>query len=152
MDIHHDTSLKSILEDDSISSTSKTRICYQSSKGVGLWLITRPCIHLFHIIHFTFTSMLCFCLDLILLSTSNIFTCECGYGLDGFGTHLTHCLFESQQIARHDAIQVVKYAFAREWAHYMVKVMVSPYIRSFITSQFLHGLKGPVFCCQCGGY
>jgi hypothetical protein len=35
MDIHHDTSLKSILGDDSIFSTSKAHICSCSSKGYG---------------------------------------------------------------------------------------------------------------------
>jgi hypothetical protein len=34
MDIHHDTSFRSILEDDSISFTFKVHICFCSSKGV----------------------------------------------------------------------------------------------------------------------
>jgi hypothetical protein len=65
MDIHHDTSFKFILEDDSISSTSKAHICSCSGKGVWLWLIAKPFIRLFHITHFTFTSTLHFCLILI---------------------------------------------------------------------------------------
>ncbi len=44
MDIHHDTSFRSMLEDGSISSASKTYICFCLSKGVGLWLIARPSI------------------------------------------------------------------------------------------------------------
>ncbi len=35
MDIHHDTSFRSILEDDSISSTSKARIRSYLGKGQG---------------------------------------------------------------------------------------------------------------------
>ncbi len=103
MDIHHDTSLKSILEDDSISSTSKICICSCSSKGARLWLVVRPSIYSFHITHFTFTLVLCFCLDLIQPSTSKLFTCEYGHGLDTFNTHLT-CLFGGQRIATHDVI------------------------------------------------
>jgi len=37
MDIHHDTSFRAILEDDSISSTSKARI--HSCLGKGAWLL-----------------------------------------------------------------------------------------------------------------
>ncbi len=47
MDIHHDTSLRFILEDDSISSTFKACICSCSSKGAGLWLLVKPSIYLF---------------------------------------------------------------------------------------------------------
>jgi hypothetical protein len=65
MDVHHDTSLNSILEDDSISSTSKARIRFCSNKGVGLWLFARPSICLFHIAHSTFTSTLRFHFGLI---------------------------------------------------------------------------------------
>jgi hypothetical protein len=35
MDFHHDTSLRSILEDDSISSASIARICFSLGKGQG---------------------------------------------------------------------------------------------------------------------
>jgi len=104
MDIHHDTSFKSILEDDSISSTSKVRIRSCLGKGARLWLVVRPSIYSFHITHFTFTLVLCFHLDLIQPSTSSLFTCECGHGLDTFSTHLTCCLFGGQQIATHDVI------------------------------------------------
>jgi hypothetical protein len=60
MDIHHNTSFKFILEDDSISSTSKACICSCFGKGVGLWLIVRPFIHSFHIAHSTLTLKLHF--------------------------------------------------------------------------------------------
>ncbi len=93
MDIHHDTSLRPILEDDSISLTSRTRIRFCSSKWVGLWLIVRPLIHSFHIAHFIFTSTLRFCFNLIELLASNLFTRECGHKLDAFGMHLVCCLF-----------------------------------------------------------
>jgi hypothetical protein len=65
MDIHHDTSLRFILEDDSISSTFKACISSCSNKGAGLWLIIKPSIRSFHIPHFIFTSTLCFCFGLI---------------------------------------------------------------------------------------
>jgi hypothetical protein len=35
MDIHYDTSFKSILEDDSISLTFRAHICFCSGKGQG---------------------------------------------------------------------------------------------------------------------
>jgi hypothetical protein len=104
MDIHHITSLRSIFEDDSISSTSRARICSCSGKGARLWLIARPSIYSFHIAHFIFTSMLCFCLSLIQPLAFSFFTCERGHGLDIFGTHLVHCLFGGQRIATHEII------------------------------------------------
>jgi hypothetical protein len=36
--------------------------------------------------------------------------CECGHGLDAFGTHLVRWLFGGQWITTHDAIQDVMYA------------------------------------------
>ncbi len=93
MDIHHDTSLKSILEDDSISSTFKAHIHFCLGKGLGLWLVVRPSICLFHITHFTFTLALCFCLGLIQLLAFSIFMCECEHMLDISSTHLTCCPF-----------------------------------------------------------
>jgi hypothetical protein len=65
MDIHHDTSFKFILEDDSISSTSKVHIHFCLGKGVRLWVVARLFICSFHIAQFTFTSMLHFHLGLI---------------------------------------------------------------------------------------
>ncbi len=121
MHIHHDTSLKSLLEDDSISSTSKVHICYCSSRGVGLWLIVRPSIRSFHITHSAFFSMLCFHFDLIYPSTSSLFTCECGHRLDAFGTHLVHCPFGGQWITTHDTIQDIMYALARKSGHVVWK-------------------------------
>jgi len=104
MDIQHDTSLKFILEDDSISSTFKACIYSCSSKGAWLWLVAKPFICSFCIAHFTFTSTLCFCFGLIQPSTFNLFTCECGHMLDAFSTHLIHCPFGGQWIATHDTI------------------------------------------------
>jgi len=49
MDIHHDTSLRSIFEDDSISPTPKARIRFCLGKGAGLWLVVRLYIRSFHI-------------------------------------------------------------------------------------------------------
>ncbi len=117
MDVHHDTSFRSILEDDSISSTSKARIRSCSSKGVRLWLIVRLSISSFHITHFTFTSTLCFCFGLIQPLASSILMCECGHWLDAFGMHLTCCPFGGQRIATHDTIKDVMYSFTRENEH-----------------------------------
>jgi hypothetical protein len=117
MNIHHDSSFRSILEDDSISSTSKAHICSCSGKGAGLWLIVKPYICLFHITHFIFTFALHFCLNLIQPLASSLFTCECGHGLDTSGTHLTRCLFGGQCITTHDAIKNVLYALTQEIGH-----------------------------------
>jgi hypothetical protein len=51
MNIHHDTSLKSILEDDFVFSIFRTCICSCLGKGAKLWLIVRPSICLFHMAH-----------------------------------------------------------------------------------------------------
>ncbi len=58
-----------------------------------------------------------FRLDLIQPLTFNFLTCECGYGLDTFGTHLTCCLFEGQQIATHEVIKDVMYALTQKSGH-----------------------------------
>jgi hypothetical protein len=92
MDIHPDTSLKFILEDDSIFLTSRAHIYSCSGKGVGLWMVVRPFIHSFCIVHFIFISMLHFRFSLIQHSTFSLLMCECGHRLDAFGTHLTCCL------------------------------------------------------------
>jgi hypothetical protein len=102
--MHHNTSFKSILEDGSISLTSRARIHFSLGKGARLWLVARPSIRPFHITHYTFTSTLHFCFGLIQPSTSSIFTCECGHKLDAFGTHLACCPFGGRRIATHDAI------------------------------------------------
>ncbi len=114
MDIHHDTSLRFILEDDSISSTSRARIYSCSSKGAWLWLVVRPSIYSFCIAHFSFTSTLRFRFGLIQPSTFNLFTCECGHNLDASNMDLACCLFGGQQITTHDAVQNVMYAFLQE--------------------------------------
>jgi hypothetical protein len=62
-------------------------------KGAGLWLVPKPFIFSFCIKHFTFTLALCFRFNLIQPLAFNIFTCECGHGLDTFSTLLIHCLF-----------------------------------------------------------
>jgi hypothetical protein len=112
MDIHHDTSLSSILEDDSISSSSKAHICSCWAKGARVWLLARPSIYSFHITHFIFTLVLRFCLSLIQHLMSSFFTCECGHGLDASNTHLARCPFGGLRITAHDAIRNVMYALA----------------------------------------
>ncbi len=104
MDIHHDTSLRFIFEDDSISPTSRACIRSCLGKGVGLWLVVRLYIRSFRITHSIFTSTLRFCLGLIQLLAYNIFMCECEHRLDTSGTHLIHCLFGGQHITTHDTI------------------------------------------------
>ncbi len=121
MYIQHNTSIKSVLEDDSISSTSRTCICSYLSKGAGLWLVVNPSIHSFHIAHSTFTSALHFHLDSIQPSTFSFYTCECGHKLDAFGTHLVRCPFGGQWIATHDTIRNVMYAFAWKSGHIVWK-------------------------------
>jgi hypothetical protein len=113
MDIHYDTSIKFILEDNSIPLASRTCIRSCSSKGARLWLVVRPFIYIFHVAHSTFTSALCFCFCLIQPSTSSLFMCECGHELDTFGMDLVHCPFGGQQIVTHDVIQNVMYALVR---------------------------------------
>ncbi len=108
--IHHDSSFRSILEDDPISSTFKAHIHFCSSKGSGLWLIVKPSIYSFHITHFIFTSTLHFHFDLIQPLAFNFFMCEYGHGLDTYGTHLSH-FFGGQWVAAHDAIRDIMYAF-----------------------------------------
>ncbi len=121
INFHHDTSLRSILEDDSISSTSKACIHFCSGKGTGPWLVAKPCMCSFHIAHFTFTSMLRFHLNLIQPSTSSFFTCECEHRLDTFSTHLVHYMFGGQRIAAHDTIWNVMYAFVWKNEHIVWK-------------------------------
>jgi len=110
IDIHHDTSLRSILEDDSISSAFKACIHCCLGKGEGLWLVTQPFINSFCIAHSTSTLVLYFRFDLIQQSTSSFLTCECRHGLNAFNMHLTRCSFGGQWIATHDAIRNVMYA------------------------------------------
>ncbi len=117
MDIHHDTSLRSILEDDSISSTSKPRICSCSGKGGRVWLVVWPFIYSFHITHFIFSLTLHFHLGLIQPSASNLFMYECGHRLDTFGMHLGHCPFRGQWITTYDVVWNVMYAFIQESGH-----------------------------------
>ncbi len=47
---------------------------------------------------------------MIQFSTFSFLTCECGHGLDAFGTHLAGCLFRGQRITTHDAIRDMMYA------------------------------------------
>jgi len=65
MDIYHDTSLRCILKDDSIFSTSIAYIHFYLKKGARLWLVITPSICSFHIAHFIFTLALHFRFDLI---------------------------------------------------------------------------------------
>jgi hypothetical protein len=44
LEISYRVILRSILEDDSISSTSEAHIHSCLNKGVGLWLVVRPSI------------------------------------------------------------------------------------------------------------
>jgi len=65
MDFHHNTSFRFILEDDSISSTSKARIRFCLGNE-GKAMVGCYAIYLFvYITHFTFTSALYFHFGLI---------------------------------------------------------------------------------------
>jgi hypothetical protein len=81
MDIHHDASFRDILEDDSISLTSKASIHFCLGNGAGLRLVVKPFIYSFCIAHSTFTSMMCFYFGLIQPLTFSFFMCECGHGV-----------------------------------------------------------------------
>jgi hypothetical protein len=117
MYIHHNTSVRDILEDDSISSASKARIYFCLGKGVWIWLVGRPSIHLFCIAHFTFTSTMHFHVSLVQPLAFILLMCESGHKLNEFDTHLTHCPFGGQQIATHHAIKDVMYALVRKSGH-----------------------------------
>jgi hypothetical protein len=149
MDIHHNTSLRSILEDDSISLASRACIRFCSSKGVGLYLIVRPSINSLCITHYIFTLALCFHLSLIQPSASGLLICECGHRLDASGTHLAHCPFDSHTWC-HPKRHVCPHS--KKWAHCMERMVIHLYVRSFITNWILHDLKGPSLCCWCGSY
>jgi hypothetical protein len=112
MDFHHDTSLRSILKDDSISSTSKAHICSCSSKGAKLWLVVRSSMHSFHIAHSIFILALHFHLNFIQPLTYSLLMCECAHKLNTFSTHLSHYPFGGQWIITHNTIGSVIYAFA----------------------------------------
>jgi len=69
---------------------------FESLKELGmcqLWLVIRPSIHLFRIVHSTFTSTLRFHLGFIHPLAFSLLMCECGHKLDTFSTHLICCLF-----------------------------------------------------------
>jgi hypothetical protein len=118
MDVHHDTSLRFILEDDSInSSTFKTRIHFCLGKGVGLWLIAKPYTRSFHIAHFTLTSTLCFCFGFIQPLASNFLTCECAH----VWQTLVCCSFGGQWITTYDTIQDVMYLLIWKRGHVVWK-------------------------------
>ncbi len=93
MDTHHDTSFRSILEDDFISLTSEAHIRSCLGKGAKLWLVVKPSIHFFCTTHFIFILVLCFQFGLIHPLASNLFTCEFAHELDTFITHLVRCPF-----------------------------------------------------------
>jgi hypothetical protein len=104
IDFYHYISFRFILYDDFIFSTCKVHICFYSGKGAGLWLVIRLSICLFHIAHFIFILVLCFCLSLIQFLTFSFFTCECEHELNIFATHLVRCPFGGQWIATHSTI------------------------------------------------
>jgi hypothetical protein len=131
MDTHHDTSSRSILEDDFISLTSKADVCFCSSKGVDLWLVVRPSIYSFCITHYIFILALHFQFNLIHPLAFNLLKCECGHELDAFGPHLARCPFGGQHITTHDTIRNITYAFVcksgravwkKRWYAFMSKV------------------------------
>jgi hypothetical protein len=139
------TSFKSILEDDSISSTSKACIHSCSSKGRGYgWLLNHLLVCF--VSHILFSPSLCFHLGLIQPLSFSFLTCECGHGLHASNMHLTYCLFGGQWIATHDTIRNVMYALAQDSGH-DVWMVIHPYIKTFIISWFLHDLWGPDICC-----
>jgi hypothetical protein len=65
--------------------------------------------------------MLGFHFGLIQPFAFNLLTCECGHGLETFGTRLPCCPFGGQRIATHNAIQDIMYAFVRKNGHVVWK-------------------------------
>jgi hypothetical protein len=119
MDIHHDTSFKFILEDDSISSASRAHIRSSSCKGVGLWLVVN---HLS--IHFTSHILFSpqrYVFISIWFSLRNLLMCECEHRLDAYGTHLARYLFRGQWIITHGTIWNVMSALVRKNGHVVWK-------------------------------
>ncbi len=149
MDIHHHTSFKFILEDDSIFLTLRTCTHSCLGKGARLWLIVRRYIFSFYITHFTFTLTLCFRFDLIQPLAFNLLTCEYGHGLNASNTLFIGSSTNSHTWHhwKHHVCPCLK-----EWAHYMEKTVVHLYVKSFFTNQLLHDLWGPCICWWCGGY
>jgi len=122
------------------------KLVFVYAKGLGYgWLIGR-------IAHTIFISTLHFHLDFIQPLTFSLFTCECGHMLDIFNTHLIHCSFGGQGIMTHDTIWNVMYALAKKKACCMERVVIRPYVKSFITSWYLHDPRGLGLCCWCGDY
>jgi len=94
MDFHHDTSFRSILEDNPFLQHLKLAFVLVRTRGHDYgWLVIRPSIHPFCITHFTFTLVLRFHFGLIQPSTFNLLICEGGHGLDTFDMYLIHCPF-----------------------------------------------------------
>jgi hypothetical protein len=153
MDVHHNTSLRSILEDDSISSTCRTHIHFFSNKWARLWWVVRPSICSFHIAHFTFSSVLRFHLGLIHLLTPSLLTL---WMWTRFGCiwHALNSLPVWRLMDNHTWCHPRCHVCPRskKWARYMERVMVCPYVRSFIMNWFLHDSRGPNLCWWCGGY
>jgi hypothetical protein len=130
----NDCKMIPILEDDSISSTFRAHIHFCLGKGTGLWLMVKPSIYSFHIAHSTFTLELCCHFGLIQPSTFNLFTCECGHGLNTYGTHVK-CPFRGQRITTHDTIRDFMYIVAWKnghdvWREWWYALMLGPSLRA----------------------
>ncbi len=138
MDIHHGTSLMSTLKDNSISSTFRACIHSCLDKGVKGWLVARSSICSFCIAHSTFILALCFHLGLIQPSTFSFFMCKCGHRLNALNS-LPIWSSTNSHTWCHPQCHVCLHL--KEWACYMERTMVLLYVRSFVTSQFLHDPK-----------
>ncbi len=127
-------------------STSRAHICFCLGKGARLWLVVRPCIRSFCIAHSTFILVLCFHFDLIQPLASSFLMCECEHKLDASNMHLIHCLLGGQWIHHtwcHPRHHVCPHS--KEWVTCMERMVVRPYVKSFILSQSLHDQKNQVF-------
>jgi hypothetical protein len=112
-------------------------------------LVVRPPICLFCIAHFTFTSSLCFCFNLIQPSAFSLLTCECARIRHAF-ISLPIWRSTNSHTWRHPRCHVCP--CLREWARCMEIALVRPYVKNFIMSQVLHDSRRPSFCCRCDGY
>jgi hypothetical protein len=132
MNIHHDTSLRSILKDDSILSSSRACICSCLGKGARLWLVVRPSIRSFCIAHFIFTLALRFCFGLIQPSASNLLV----WTRVGCIWHTLNLLPVWRLVDSHTQCHPRRHVCPhfRKWACCIERVVVRLYVRSFITS------------------
>jgi hypothetical protein len=89
---------------------------------------------------------LCFRFGLIYSSASSFLTCECGHGLDA-SWHAFSLLPVWRSMYSHTWCHSRCHVCPRskKWANCLERVVVCPYVKTFIMSQFLHDPKDQIF-------